>query len=273
MLDHILKYCSLESKINLYLSCKSLKHVILYSNTAWKAIHFPKLHASFKTLSLENMIYYTLSIGHIIGHRLIELNVNGTGQAFTDSHLSMLTRNTPHLKFLDITGSSVGKKGLQSLLSSRSCLNLQHLYLINIPGLDDSILQMIGDNCIKLKSLDISVFAMEGQFTDRGFSDIANGCHELETIICIGCHSITDETLKYLGTNCKGLKRVDFSGAFLVTDLGLKRILIDCKYLEIISFSYCWRITDDGFRSAIIEDPFSGQQLTSISLSFCYQLS
>lgn len=267
--SQILAILPIESRIYLSMSSRTMRDLV--TRCSWEELTFPRAHLE----GLGPLITYT--IAHIIpyiGPQLQSLTVTGTREFFNDSHLAQVCRFTPKLKYLDITGSNVGKNGLEFLFSTNSCPLLETLMLVNVSHLDDSVLSLIGDTCPKLKFLDVSVYSMEGRFSDHGFCQLVKGCFQLETLICNGCHSITDVTLLEMAKCCPSLNHVDFSGAFAITNDGLSNLLESCHKLESVGFSYCWRLTDEALeRIAVHGNLTSALSLKHVALSFCYQLS
>ena len=223
-------------------------------------------------MSLNYLIWFILT--HWIpysGYQLISFEAVGTQDSFSDSHICQIARFCKRLKFMDLTHSKVGRAGLEYMFHLNAW-HIESLILVNVDGIDDRILNLISQSCKELKHLDISIYAKEAQYTDVGLVEIAKSCTQLESLNCIGCHSVSDQSLNALAAHCPELKELDFSGAFLITNAGASHLFKSCVNLNNVSLSYCWRLTDEAF-TIFKECDNCGKNLQQLSVGFCYQIS
>ncbi|KAI1885550.1 hypothetical protein AGOR_G00204950 [Albula goreensis] len=196
---------------------------------------------------------------------LQELNLSSCDrlhpQAFT--HISQLTA----LRRLILYRTKIEQTALLSILTF--CTQLQHLNLGSCVMIEDYdvVACMLGVRCRSLRSLDLWRCK---NLTERGLTELANGCRLLEELdlgwcstlqSSSGCflqlarslprlrklfltanRTVCDSDIEELAAHCPGLQHLDILGTRMVGSASLRKLLRSCSQLLLLDVSFCSQI-------------------------------
>lgn len=118
-----------------------------------------------------------------------------------------------------------------------------------------------------LESLDVSNCK---KLTDKGFTAVASGCHNLKMLCLDGCKLVTDSLLQTLSQNCSKLEELGLASCSKITDLGLCHLSEGTRYIKALDVSKCTNVGDLGIGKIISS---SGESLVSVKLLDCFKVT
>lgn len=161
--------------------------------------------------------------------RTLQLFSDGTTENITDKLISAITTLCPHLERLGISWSDTITDA--SLLSIAECCHeLRVLGIDNCKNITDKGMQKIVLGCQSINYLNLS----ECDITDATLHYIAQGSHEISTLIIQECHQITDNGLSYLA-GCQNLGELDILGCENISQQAIDNLCQSLPELKIAS--------------------------------------
>ncbi|XP_014678493.1 PREDICTED: F-box/LRR-repeat protein 2-like [Priapulus caudatus] len=100
--------------------------------------------------------------------------------------------------------------------------------------------------CPQLLTIDISWT----DISDAGLQALSKGCPRLRAIIAKGCHSITDEGLRWVGQHCRDLRLLNLHSCYKMNqtrgfgDEGVLHVSNGCHQMEFLCLAGCANLTD-----------------------------
>ncbi|KAL3831885.1 hypothetical protein ACJMK2_023582 [Sinanodonta woodiana] len=173
-------------------------------------------------------------------------------------------KNLTMLQRLNLYRTYIDTMSLTAII--RSCHDLQHLNLGSCTCLHfmDDIAEELGNNCRKLKSLDLW---RSRSISHEGLSHIYTSCRDLEEIDLGWCpelksrtlcfveltqnctklkklfltanRTVCDEDLLAIAKHCKEMEQLDILGTREVSAFAAQRVLENCKKLIMFDVSFC----------------------------------
>ncbi|KAL3831883.1 hypothetical protein ACJMK2_023580 [Sinanodonta woodiana] len=173
-------------------------------------------------------------------------------------------KNLTMLQRLNLYRTYIDTMSLTAII--RSCHHLRHLNLGSCTCLHfmDDIAEELGNNCRKLKSLDLW---RSRSISHEGLSHIYTSCRDLEEIDLGWCpelksrtlcfveltqnctklkklfltanRTVCDEDLLAIAKHCKEMEQLDILGTREVSAFAAQRVLENCKKLIMFDVSFC----------------------------------
>ena len=264
----VLAHVPLEDLVRFSRTNRRLRHTS-FDGSLWKRFDFSRrsrvlaLDEDSKRSFLGAFFFSALPVA---GPNITHIYLNGFSSGdIDDSAILLLSRHCHGLKHFNFSGlESITEASIEAI--TKYCHKLETLYLSNLKAVTDRSLALIGLHLPHLTFLDLSAFTLSSKITDVGLLPVLRKCVNLQTLILVGCHLLSDESLVEMSLHNPELKNLDCQGCFQLTDMGIIKVLTNCRSLESLDISYCWRCTDLPFRTTFPEN------LRTLSCQFCYQL-
>lgn len=146
----------------------------------------------------------------------------------TDSSLNLLSAKCINLRSFNLSKvSSFSKKAL--IESFKSLKNLEYLKIERCMRVDDQVLEVISENCKKIKSLDLT----RVKISENTLLKISTNLPLLQDLILFACgKGVTDKVLDSISMNNKNLVYISLSKNSIIGNDSLCNLFDKCENLQ-----------------------------------------
>ena len=167
--------------------------------------------------------------------------------ALTDESISRIASYCTNLKHIDI--SLCYKITDEGVRSFQNLTNLEGLILSGCNNVTDDGLEVILENLLMLKYLDLSWCR---NLTSRCLINWVSFPKNLSSILLNHCELIDDNGITCLSICCTHLRVIEVEGCKKLTDKSLIAISENCRTLKILNLNCIENITDNGIHAVCI---------------------
>lgn len=233
-INAVLRNCPLLEEISIKRLLGGAATDILIGSPSLRAIYLKELHN---------------------GHCYVPLIVGSPN--LQNLKLSSCSGNLDYL-LSDITSSITGLSALhleklqisdRSISAFSSCVNLNTLHFIKIPGCTDGGFVAIVQKYHLLRKIHIHSWIAHDGIGDYGLMAVGRHCPNLQELLLIGVNP-TRLSLELIATNCRKLERLALCGSETFGDIEMSCIATKCVALKKLCIKSC-QVSDRGLETII----------------------
>lgn len=152
-----------------------------------------------------------------------------------DIFASFLQRTDLQVEHFELCGfENITSSGLRQFLAHTG-QSLKSLDLSELPAVDNSIVEELGDVCPNLTHACFS----HCKLADQSMQMLCSKCKMLQSVNFSGCQDISDDSVIALSTSCASLKKVQLQWCIKLTEKSLDALVTNCHNLTSIDMSQC----------------------------------